>query len=225
LLIAGSASAQADSAKKAKQPPEQYGHQLRFSFDILKPVLNLTQNITRSYEAQVDYYIKKEIYAVVEGGAGSAIYDYPDLSYRSTNSFFKIGLDKTLIKRIGNRDWDAAFMGARYGVAFINRQEATYTIMDSLWGFSSGTIPSKTFTAHWAEVTGGVRVEILKNLFAGWNVRGKFLLNDKAFRELSPVFIAGFGKGDKTTVFDFNFYISYAIRWGAKNIETKEATP
>jgi hypothetical protein len=161
----------------------------------------------------VDYYLKKEVYAVLEGGFGSANHDYPDLSYKTTNSFLRVGIDRTLIKRLGPGDWDAAFIGARYAIGFINRNEAAYTIVDSLWGSTSGTIPAKSFTAHWAEITGGVRVETLPNLFLGWNVRGRFLLNDRAFSELSPAFIAGFGRGDRTTVFDFNFYLCYAFRW------------
>ena len=218
LLHATVSSAQPDTASgaKKKKPDEHYGHQLRFGFDISRPVVNITQQIRTSYEAEADYYLRNEVYAVAEGGFGSAVYEYPDLNYRSTSSFFRAGIDKTLIKRLAGNDWDAAFIGARYGVAFIKRQEATYTIIDSLWGNTSGTIPAKTFTAHWAEITGGVRVELLRNLMAGWNIRGRFLLNERAFRDLSPVFIAGYGKGDRSTIFDFNFFICYTLRWGGE---------
>jgi hypothetical protein len=216
LAWASIAIAQSDSTAKKSKPKEEYGHQLRFSIDISRPVLNLAQDTRSSYEAAVDYYLHQEIYLVAEGGFGSSNYDYPDLSYKTTNSFFRFGVDRTIITRLGNSDWDAAFFGARYAFAPISRQEASYTIVDSVWGNNSGTIPAKTFSAHWIEITAGVRVELLKCLFAGWNVRGKFLLNQQSFRELPPQFIAGFGRGDKTTVFDFNFYLSYALRWGGK---------
>jgi len=213
---------QSDTSHKKHQEPEHFGHQLRLDLDLSRPVINQTQSTHTSYEAAIDYYIKNEVYAVAEGGFGSAVYDYPDLSYKSNSSFFRIGLDKTLIKRINNNDWDVAFMGIRYGAAFINRQEAKYAIIDSVWGTVSGIIPAKSFVAHWAEITGGIKVELLKGLMVGWNIRGRFLLNEKAFRELSPVYIAGYGKGDKTSVFDFNFYLCYAVRWGSKDI--KKAT-
>ncbi len=223
LLCSICASAQnvtdSSSDKKSKKEPEHYGHQLRIGIDVSKPIINALQNTRASYEAEVDYYLRKEVYAVVEGGFGSAKYDYPDLSYKSANSFFRLGIDHTLITRLGAGDWDAAFVGVRYGVGFINRGEAAYTIVDSVWGNVSGTTSSKTFTAHWAEVTGGVRVELLKGLFAGWNVTGRFLLNGRSFNELSPAFIGGFGRGDKTTVFDFNFYLCYAFRWGSEQMK------
>lgn len=220
LLLPAFLYAQVDSVStKKKKTAEHYGHQLRLGFDISKPIINFVQSTYKSYEAELDYYLNREIYAVAESGFGSAEYNYPDLSYRSSNAFFRIGVDKTLIKRLNNSDWDAAFIGARYGVALIDRQEATYTITDSLWGTTSGTIPAKAFNAHWAEITGGVRVELFDGISAGWNIRGKFLLTDKTFRELSPVFIAGYGKGDKSTIFDFNFFICYALRWGDEKQE------
>ena len=205
--------AQSDSMSKQLKPKDSAGHQLRFSFDLSRPAINLAQNTRNSYEGAVDYYLRNEIYLVAEGGAGSSEYAYPDLSYQSTSSFFRVGIDKTLIKRAKLSDWDAAFAGIRYGVGFIRRGEAAYAIVDSVWGTATGTIPSKNFTAHWAELTGGVRVEILRHLQLGWNIRGRFLLNERSFRELSPVYIAGYGKGDKSTIFDFSFYVSYALRW------------
>lgn len=223
LVWANQAIAQTDSivAKKAK-PKEQYGHQLRLGIDIARPIINLSQDTRSAYEAEVDYYYKKELYFVVEGGFGSARYEYPDLSYTSKNSFFRVGIDKTLITRLGASDWDAAFLGLRYAIAPVSRSEAAYTIVDSLWGSTTGSIPEKSFMAQWAELVGGVRVEIFKGFFAGWNVRGRFLLNAQSFKELAPAFIAGFGRGDKTTVFDFNFYLCYALRWGAAPSEASK---
>jgi hypothetical protein len=216
ILHSVSANAQTDTAAKKKKPEEHLGHMLRLGLDISRPLFNAAQTTHSSYEGELDYYIRKEVYATVEGGFGNSNYDYSDLSYKTSNSFFRAGIDKTIITRLGPGDWDAVFFGIRYAFAPISRGEANYTIVDSVWGNTSGTIDAKTFTAHWAEITGGVRVELLKSLFAGWNVRARFLLNGRSFQELSPAFIAGYGRGDKTTVFDFNFYLSYALRWGMK---------
>jgi hypothetical protein len=107
-----------------------------------------------------------------------------------------------------------AFIGLRYGVGFVDRGTATYTTHDTLWGYTTGTIPEKSTIIQWFEITGGVKVELFKNIFAGWNIRGKFLITQSAFTQLPPSFIAGYGKGDKNSIFDFNFFLSYAIRWG-----------
>jgi hypothetical protein len=140
--------------------------------------------------------------------------DYSDLSYRSNNIFFRTGFNKTIFPPTTRKDWDIVCIGLRYAVGLIQRGQASYLIKDSIWGTHSGTIPAQNKTAHWFEITGGVSVELFHGLFAGWNVRGKFLVNQKAFQELPPSFIAGYGKGDNNSNFDFNFYLSYAIRWG-----------
>ena len=187
--------------------------QLRFNFDLSKPAVNFFQNDRSEYNLSVDYYYKKEIYLVAEGGFGNAKVNYDDLKYNSNNTFFKIGVDKSLFARNSNHDWDMAFIGARYGIGLIHRGAASYTVVDSFWGNTYETKEAKDVTAHWFEVTGGVRLEVVKSLFVGWNIRGKFRLNQGAFKELPPSYIAGYGKGDKNAVFDFNFYVGYALRW------------
>lgn len=188
-------------------------HQLRLGFDISKLVSNSLQDTRNSYEFELDYYWKKGVYWVAEAGWGNATLDYSYLSYKSSNSFFKIGINKSLLERLSQKDWDMAFIGLRYGMGLVQRGSANYTITDSTWGQVSGSVPATGLTAHWIGLTGGVRVELLKGMFIGWNVRGKFLLNSKKFVELPPYYIAGYGRGEKNTVFDFNVYLCYAIRW------------
>ncbi len=221
LLCGTSLSVLAQDADTAATKPLKAtelhpGHQLRISFDVSKPIINAIAKNRMSYELGVDYYWRREAYFVVEGGFGSSNINYTDLAYTSANSFFRIGIDKNMLQRLFKKDWDAAFVGIRYGVGLIRRGEATYTINDPLFGNSSGTLEAHNFTAHWAEINGGIRVELLKNFMVGWNVRAKFLLNPKAFNELAPAYIAGYGKGDGSTAFDFNFNLCYMLRWGDK---------
>lgn len=193
------------------------GHQLRLSFDVGKFLMNSLANDKSSYEVALDYYWKNELYGVLETGAGNSSINYPDLQYKSTNLFFRAGMDKAMFVRKKPQDWGMAFVGFRYGFGLIKRSEAQYTTNDGLGGITSGSVPSLNFTAHWFELTGGMRVELFKNTFAGWNVRFKFLLNQGAFGSLKPAYIAGYGGGEKGTAFDYNFYIAYALRWASRN--------
>ena len=58
-----------------------------------------------------------------------------------------------------------------------------------------------------------MKIELINGFFAGWTVRAKFLINPKAMGDLKPYLIAGYGAGEKSTAFDYNFYLSYAVRW------------
>jgi len=161
----------------------------------------------------LDYSLKNDVYFILEAGFGNSVIDYTDLKYNTTNSFARIGFDKSMLQRLFPNDWDIIFVGVRYGVGFIKRSEASFTTNDNFWGVTTGIIPAVNLTAHWAELTAGLRIELLKSFYAGYTVRAKFLLNQAPFRELPPAFVAGFGKIEKTTSFDFNFYLCYAIRW------------
>jgi hypothetical protein len=227
LLLALSGAASLSSAQTAdstatsrKKPVEmKTGNQLRVTFDISKPIINAAAKNRQSYELGVDYYLKKEVYLVAEGGFGKSDVDYPDLAYKSSGSFVRLGVDKGMLQRLFPKDWDGAFVGVRYGLGIIKRGEATYVINDPLFGNTSGIVEAQNFTAHWAEITGGVRVELIRNFMVGWNVRAKFMLNASAFSQLAPAYIAGYGKGDGSTAFDFNFNLCYMVRWGEKNLQ------
>lgn len=197
-------------------PKMNSGHLLRFSFDASKLLLNQLVDNKTAYEFAVDYYLKGEIFAVAETGFGSSNIDYPDLKYTTTNTFFRLGIDKSLFPRKKPQDWGMGFFGLRYGLGLIQRNEALYVTNDGFGGITFGRIAADNFTAHWFELTGGMKVELLKGFFAGWTVRAKFLLNQKSFGDLKPAYIAGYGAGEKATAFDYNFYLSYALRWPSK---------
>jgi len=203
----------ADTTEEEVKLPDATSHQLALSFDVTQPFINHYSSYREGYEFALDYYLHKELYLVLEGGWGSAHVNYTDLAYNSKNSYYAFGINKSLISRLVPNDWDMVFMGVRLAAAPIERTAGTYTVVDSFWGSSSGTIPPKNFLGVWAEITAGVRLELVKGLCVGWNIRGKFMLNGKSFADLPPVYIAGYGKGDKGSTFDFNFYLTYALRW------------
>jgi hypothetical protein len=207
------------TAKKVKKK-EIAGHQLSLGTDFYHPIIHNFLTDRYAYEIAADYYFKNEYYLVAEGGWGGSNVNYPDLVYKTTNNFLRFGFNKSILTRDRPNDWDMMFIGLRVAYADIVRSHSTYEVIDSLWGTSKGSDTiSHRFQAIWAEVTGGVRVELVKGLTIGWNIRGKFLMNGRYFKNYAPLFIAGFGKGDKDAVFDFNMYVSYAIRWDRKSLK------
>lgn len=198
------------------------GHQLTIGADIFHPVLNQYASNRYSYEGEVSYYLKNEYYLVAEGGWGGSDVSFDDLKYKTTNYFGRLGFNKSILYRESNKDWDMMFMGLRAAMSNVNRGDAVYTTTDSVWGNTTGISAGQNFAAVWAELTVGMRVELVHGIMAGWNMRGKFLMNGRSFSSLAPFQIAGYGKGDKSTNFDFNLYVCYAIRW---NKQQPAATP
>ena len=213
-------TATTDSTRTVKKK-DMAGHQLAIGFDMLRPVFNNIGSGKIGYEFEADYYMHNELYLAAEGGWGSSNVNYDNLKYSTTNNFVRFGFNKSILTRDNPKDWDMMLIGMLLGVADVNRSPATFTVLDSVWGNSTGSSAGKNFLAYWAELTGGMRVELVRGLFAGWNFRGRFILNGKSFNDLAPLYIAGYGKGDKNVAFDFNVYISYAIRWKRKVIRER----
>ncbi len=221
---------QADSAATeadADEPParKKYigSHQLTVGVDVFHPVMNNLRADRWTYEGELSYYLKNEYCLVADGGWGGSDVNYADLKYSTTNYFTRLGFNKSILYRESAKDWDMMFIGLRAAGAGITRSSASYSTTDSVWGNVSGVTGGQSFAAIWAEVTTGMRVELFRGLMAGWNLRGKFLMNGRSFDDLAPMHIAGFGKGDKTANFDFNLYLCYAIRWDRRVPPTEEA--
>lgn len=205
----------ADEEDGAPPPRKKYtgSHQLTIGVDLLHPVLNNLVKNRYSYEAEATYYLKNEYYAVAEGGWGGSRVDYSDLKYTTSNYFARFGFNKSILYRERPNDWDMMFIGLRVAGGGVTRSTATYQVVDSLWGNTSGQTAGRNFAAVWAEITTGMRVELIPRVFMGWNMRLKFLMNGKSFQELAPLNIGGYGRGDKNSNVDFNLYLTYALRW------------
>lgn len=198
-------------AKKAQTTPEI--HQLTLGFDVGRILFNNLFPSRQGYEIQADYNWSDNLYFAAEAGWGRGKVDYPFLKYTTKGSFVRIGINQTLLGRSGSGDFDNAFIGLRYGMGFGNMGDGVFSVSSPFGGTTEGTVSGRGYVVHWGELVGGLRVGLWGNFFAGWTVRGKFLLNAGTFKEHSPNYIPGFGKGDKTTIFDFNFYLSYGIQW------------
>lgn len=183
----------------------------RIGIDVSKIVSSALQKQYSAYELQVDINYTPSVFLVSEFGYGNSIVDNEYLKYSSKNTFLRLGLDKTFFGKEFPGDYDNAFVGLRYGLSSITRSDAAYFVSDPIWGNTNGTIPNANFFVHWIELTGGFRMELFKNVFVGWNLRGKTFINPKKFELLPPSYVAGYGRGDKNTAFGFNFYILYGI--------------
>lgn len=204
------------SKKKVKEP---YERQFRLMFDVYQPISNLIAPGQYTYEISVDYAISKDAFVVFEAGNGGGKVDYDNLKYNSNNTFFKLGIEKSFFAPMYTGDWDMLVIGARYGIGFGQRGDATFTIPNPFGGTSVGESPAKNYMAHWGEVLAGLRFELLPRFYMGWNVRMRFNFTPGIFDgQVAPKHMAGFGQADKATSFGFNYYIGYAIRWGKKNV-------
>ena len=184
---------------------------VRIGVDLSKFAASAIDKSYNSYEFMLDVHYKKDIFFVADFGLGNSQVSNPQISYGSNNAFVRLGLDKTFFGKEFKGDMDNAFIGLRYGAGFVNRSSGNYFIKDTIWGNTAGAVAASNFVAHWVELVGGFRMEVVKNIFVGWNIRVKTFVNPKRFAELPPPYLAGYGRSDNNTAFGYNFYLLYGI--------------
>ena len=206
-----------DSVKPKVPYVEKSGRHLSLGVDIYHPVMNQFVSGRSGIDFSLDYYTRHDIYVVAEGGFGTSKVNYSNLQYNTSNSFYRAGVNRSLVLRQDSTDWNNMFIGFRGAAAAIHRGPASYVVTDSLWGNETGSQPGKDFVAAWLELCLGVRVQLFGSVSAGWTISGKFMMNGKSFSDLAPLYIAGYGRGDKNSSFDFDFYLSYGLSWKRKS--------
>ena len=171
---------------------------------------NSTRNVY-SYQGNVQANLKNSYLPVVEIGMGGATRNLTNnTTFRGEGMFGKLGVDFNLLKpKPGTKINNNYFLaGARIGMSQFNYTTDNLTIEDNYWGGTETINYSMPATKIWFEIVAGVRVEFFKNLYLGWNVRNKHLLNNGKYGAVTPWYIPGYGRGE-TSAWGFSYTVGY----------------
>ncbi|TVR70892.1 MAG: hypothetical protein EA408_10480 [Marinilabiliales bacterium] len=183
-----------------------------WSYDGLRLGLNLSLPLWQFvvpdiYGAELvgDFKVGPGYFGVAEAGYSVRNLDEPSYRLEEKGLFLRIGGDRSFYQY--NNDIIGA--GARLGFSVRDRSASDIFVEQEYWGDYSGVIDSGLSFRQWAEVVLVIKAELSRNLFLGWNLRGKVLLFDRGDSHMSDVFIPGFGAGDRKSTLGFDFYIYY----------------
>lgn len=186
---------------------------IRVEADI-SPVLALfsTNNEIFSYEAAVQFYIKNRYFPVVEVGfAGADKISTFAMGYRGEGLFYRLGMDFNMLKsKEGSKPTNnMLLLGARLGFTTFKYDLTGIDLSDGYW---NETIEKDMYdlpgTKMWFEISGGLRVELTKNIFAGWTFRYKNLITTDAIGDYKAWYIPGYGLNTEG-VWGFNYLVGY----------------
>lgn len=160
----------------------------------------------------MDYEFKKNFFGVIEGGWLDYKIDHPEYNYQLNGIYALVGTDYNFLKQESRVDHDIFFVGIRYGASSFQQQtdNITYT---NYWGTFEDTYESQHLFGQWAEITGGLKVELYfaKNVFIGWTLRAKILISGKNNDILQPYVIPGYGNTEKNLKFGLSWFVAYRI--------------
>ena len=183
----------------------------RFGIDLARFAFILADPSELGAEVSVDFEVLKNLYPVIELGYNSIAESEDLFSYAAGGFYGHFGADYNLINLKDRSQHHIFTFGVRYGISsFTHRAENIY-IQNPYWGDYVQDLYEKDLRGQWVEFVAGVRAELLPNLFMGWSLRYKLLLNPDMDPQLTPRLVPGFGTRGQDTGFGISYSIFYRI--------------
>jgi len=216
---------------------DRYG--IRIGADLHRISRSFYDDDFRGVELVADYRLTKKIYAAAEVGNTKITVDEPQLNFTANGSYVKLGFDYNTYQNWLDME-NMIYVGVRYGFSTFKQTLNSYKIYqnsDILENDNSGGVynyfnevtlyPNREYsslTAHWAEIVGGVKVELLNNVFMGFSLRLNIKLAETDPADFANLYIPGFNRTYEGNFgVGFNYTLSYFIPLYKKHAAPKEA--
>lgn len=194
---------------------QKYG--LRFGSDLGKLSRTFFDENYSGFEINADYRLSKNFYVASEFGIEEFTTQTDYLNTTSTGSFIKAGVDFNMYDNWLDMN-NMIFFGFRVGAGSFKHEINSYTIYntDHYWQTPIQINNSRTYgdlTALWSELLFGIKAETFNNLYLGFNVQLKGLINSSEPENFENLFIPGFNKTHDSGRFGYGFgySLSYLI--------------
>jgi Domain of unknown function (DUF6048) len=157
--------------------------------------------------ADLDFY---KYYFAVDYGNWARNYDLVNGNYQNNGNYFRIGGDINLLLKDPERNM--FFFGFRYGHSSFS-ESLNYSYADSVYGSSANqymvnkTGSNKGLSAHWLELTTGLRVKIWSGFWMGYTARLKFAPGISGHEEFNTFDIPGYGLAAHSNYWGLNYQL------------------
>ena len=193
---------------------------LRVGVSLNDLIRTLSNSQDTRYSVQADLALDRYMIVVDYGRSEATLENDPTrpgsdpYSFSSQGSYFRAGVDVNLLKdRERNNylaDENIIFFGLRFARAQID-ETLSFETNDLVWGTGTIDQTNNGLGITWAEMTAGVKVSVFRNIYLGYNLRFKFLRTFGEETALVPYQVPGFGRGNRETIFGFDYYLFYRI--------------
>lgn len=175
----------------------------------------------RFFEIEGDIDIDR-FFVVANYGSSSFKLNEDTYVYENDGSYLRLGADINFMQK--DPHLNVAFFGLRYASSsFTDKLDYdTKAIIQSEIGWPSTreTVSNANAKANWYEMVTGFKIRVVKQLYMGFTIRFKLMMDVKQIENLRPYYIPGFGKNINTSAFGFNYYVSYRLPFRKKIIYT-----
>lgn len=187
---------------------------IKIGTDLVALGVNAFGNNRQRYELQADVDFHR-IYLIGSYGINTYQISTDEFDYKNDGSYFRIGLEADFLKF--DPDHNTLTFGLRYARANYS-ENLTTNLVSPIYGPYEESLTNNGVNVRWFEMTTGLRVMVLKNLYLGYTFR--IQLNRKIFdaTEFRSYDIPGFGRAEFNNRWTFNYYVTYRIPWKEKQV-------
>ena len=189
----------------------------RVGLDLNKLINSSIDNNYDGFELNADYRISDKLYIASEIGLIENTEDEEYLNFTSKGTYIKSGIDYNMYTNWLDMQ-NMIFAGLRIGYSDFDQTINNYTIYDTnnqIWGQSFIGIPIKNedLSSLWLELIIGVKAEIFNNLFLGFNLEVKRMVNSEIKNNIQNMYVPGFNRTFDGSSFGvgFGYKLSYLL--------------
>ncbi len=215
LLTTFSVMSQNDSiVNDSIRHAQKYG--LRLGGDFSKIAKTIIDDDYTGFEINADYRLSKNLYVAGEIGTEERTKYNEFLNATAKGSYFKGGVDYNMYKNWFGME-NMIYSGFRVGASSFSQTRNSYTVYTTNQSWPQTIISDgeefKGLTAIWAEIILGLKAELVKNIYVGFNVQLKARISETEPNNFENIFIPGFGRTYDSGRFGiaFGYNVSYLI--------------
>ncbi|HET8859997.1 DUF6048 family protein [Marivirga sp.] len=190
---------------------------IRIGTDVVALGVNTFGNNRQRYEVQADVDFHR-IYLAGSYGINQYQTSGDGFNYSNDGNYFRIGLDADFLKF--DPDHNTLTFGLRYARAKFS-ETLTTDMVSPVYGPYEENLTNDAVRARWFEMTTGLRVMVLQNLYMGYTFRiqlNRRIFDSENFRTYD---VPGFGRAEFNNRWTFNYYLVYRIAWREKQVMEK----
>ncbi|MEN8156855.1 MAG: DUF6048 family protein [Bacteroidota bacterium] len=183
----------------------------RIGIDLSRFIYYFTDPAEIGAEVSADLEVYKDLFPVFELGYSTQSDLIGQTSYASGGTYARIGVDYNVLPVTDRSVHHSITIGFRYATSIFSHSAEQITLQSGYWGDYFIESYENNLNGNWLELVGGMKAELLPNLFLGWSLRYKILLNPDMDPRVTPLLIPGYGKGTEARGFGFTYSVFYKI--------------
>jgi len=179
-------------------------------FDISRPIMPLIYPGRFGAAASIDFPVKRNLLPVGELGWESTRMDNSGLIYSLDGIYGRLGASFNLLKNDRVQPHDMILIGFRVAGSYF-AQSANAAIKSDYWDDYNLDYPSENLNSTWFELKGGLRTELINNVFIGWGIDLRFRVSQQKSSYMHDYYIPGYGKSSSKIQPGITYSIYYKI--------------